>query len=401
MATIVVHNAKLLTPARRRGHGYVIVDDGVIKKVAEGEPPNGEGRYIDAGGRWLAPGFIDIHVNGGGGGDAADGTIVGLETMLRAHTSHGTTAIVPTVVTSPPDVTERAIGAAAELMARQQQQGAGEFARLLGLHLEGPYISQEFRGAHDPEWVRAPDLAELQAWLAAHPDVVRMVTVAPELPGALPLLRWLDSSGVIPAIGHTAATYADVTEAAAAGARFAVHCFNAMRGFAHREPGVAGALLDLPGLATAIIPDGLHVHPAAMRVLLRARGTDHVALCTDAMRAAGLGDGTYELGTMTVTVKDGEARTAAGNLAGSTLTMDRAVALARDLIGISLETAVAMATSTPARIFGVGDRKGSLAPGFDADLVVFDDDIRVSLVMVEGQIVQGGDGDELRDPDLA
>jgi N-acetylglucosamine-6-phosphate deacetylase len=260
-------------------------------------------------------------------------------------------------------------------------------AAILGIHLEGPYLCDAHRGAQDPRHLRAPDLGELDRLLDAGP--VRLVTLAPELPGALAAIERLVDAGVVAAVGHTGATYDQAAAAFDAGATHAAHLFNGMRAFHHREPGVIGAALDRPDVVCELICDGLHAHPAAMRLAHRVKGAGGAVLITDAMQATGLGDGRYRIGDLPVVVRDGRAELAdSGTLAGSTLTMGAAVRNAVRLMGISLPDAIRMAAATPARVLGLEHRKGMLAPGRDADLVVLEDDLAVRATMVGGRWVE-------------
>jgi N-acetylglucosamine-6-phosphate deacetylase len=253
---------------------------------------------------------------------------------------------------------------------------------IAGVHLEGPWLSPERPGAQDVAALRAPDPDELGRLMGAWP--VRLVSLAPELPGALELIERVVAAGSLAALAHTDATYEQATEAIAAGARHAVHVFNAMRPLHHREPGVIGAVLDDDAVTCEVIADGHHVHPAVVRLLARAKGARNTTFVTDAIEAAGQPDGTYHLGAEPVTVRDGRAVTGGGALAGSTLTMDTAV---RNAVawGIPLADALHMAATTPARVLGL--RKGRIAPGYDADLAVLDADLQVVATILAGERV--------------
>ncbi|HEY8346739.1 MAG TPA: N-acetylglucosamine-6-phosphate deacetylase [Symbiobacteriaceae bacterium] len=329
---------------------------------------------------FLAPGYIDLHVHGGGGADFMDGDPEAVATITATHARHGTTALLATTLTATEEEILRAIRAVVAAPRRG--------ARILGFHVEGPFVNTNMKGAQDPRYIRPADVAEIDRWLAAGgPDYRWHVTLAPEVEGAMAAIQHLVSRGAVVSAGHTDCTYAQLKAARDAGLRHVTHLFNGMRGLHHREPGAVGGALTLPGLTVEIIADGVHVHPAVIALAVQARGPEAVILITDAMRAAGMPDGQYRLGKLDVTVQSGEARLADGTLAGSVLTMDRAVQNMVRLVGVDLPAAVAMATLNPARLHGLEDRKGRLAPGLDADLVLLDRDLNVQATLVEGQVV--------------
>lgn len=413
---MIITDARWLTPEGTWQQGWIEVNDGRITAAGAGSPggfsaasgaaapaaaPGGARTLqaapgaptLSAAGRMVAPGLIDIHIHGSDGFDAL-GDVDEQLGMAGALPRHGVTAYVAAVVSGATDRMEqavRSIAAARRVQAAGTRgapgaatgAGAGA-AEILGTHLEGPFISPEFKGAHDPTVLRAPSIPELTRWLAASEQSLRMVTLAPELPGGLEAVRWLADHGIVAAIGHTAATYAQVMEAIAAGATHSVHCYNAMSPLRHREPGTVGAVLADDRITAELIADFIHVHPAACLVALRSKGLDRLALVTDAMVAAGMPDGSYRLGSLDVVVRDNSARLADGTLAGSVLTLDRAV---RNLCHAGLLTpaeALHHASAVAARVIGVADRKGAIAPGFDADLVCLDDDLSVRWTMARG-----------------
>jgi N-acetylglucosamine-6-phosphate deacetylase len=290
----------------------------------------------------------------------------------RFHIAHGTTALLATTLTAPRGTLLDAVRAIA----------ATPEPAIAGIHLEGPWLSPERPGAQDVAALRAPDPAELAELTGAGP--VRLVSLAPELPGALDLIARIVAGGAVAALAHTDATYAQAAAAIEAGARHAVHVFNAMRPLHHREPGVIGAVLDSDAVTCEVIADGHHVHPAAVRLLVRAKGPGRTTFVTDAIEAAGQPDGTYRLGDEPVEVRGGRAVTRTGALAGSTLTMDAAVRNACAW-GVPLADALEMAATTPARVLGL--RKGRIAPGYDADLAVLDADLRVVTTIMGGERV--------------
>jgi N-acetylglucosamine-6-phosphate deacetylase len=377
----------VFTPAERLAPGWVHVRDGRIAAVGDGAPPAQPPAARMPSGAIIAPGFIDLHVHGGGG-DQVGPDADGVAGVARFHARHGTTGLLATTVPAPEDeliATVRAVAAA----ARRAEPGA---ARILGCHLEGPFVSAERPGALDARHLRAPDPALLDVLLDAGSGTVQTIVVAPELPGALELISAATAEGVIVAVGHTDATYEQAHVGFERGARAATHLFNAMRPLHHREPGVIGAALSAPRVTAELIADGVHLHPATLRLAHAAKGADRLALVTDAMQAAGLPDGEYALGGRPIAVRDGEARTASGSLAGSTLTMDRAVRVAVAEAGIPLPDALAMASATPAELLGLGRVKGRIADGADADLVVLDAERRAIGTMVAGRWAHAAPG---------
>lgn len=338
-----------------------------------------DAEVLDLSGHWLVPGFVDLHAHGGGGASFSAGTAEESHTVLDTHRRHGTTTMLASTVTGDLDDLARQAGALAELVE------AGELA---GVHFEGPFLARARCGAHEPSLLRDPDPAAVRELLDAARGTARMVTLAPELPGGLDAVRLLAESGVLAAVGHTDADY-DLTRAAIdAGATVATHLFNAMPPLAHRAPGPIAALLADERVTVELIDDGVHLHPSMLQLAFRHVGPDRVALVTDAMAAAGMGDGEYALGPLRVTVEQGVARVGkGGSIAGSTLTLDRAFRRAVTVDGVPVPQAARALSTTPARLLGLADRIGSLAPGKDADLVVLDGDYRVTGVMRKGSWV--------------
>lgn len=330
---------------------------------------------LDLNGLYVSPGFIDLQVNGGAGYNFVNARDKEIERIVSFHVSHGTTGLLATLVTSPVDQLRQAM----QSIKRAQTSG------ILGIHLEGPFISPERRGAHNPEHILKPSLERFRVLTNGYRDLIRMVTVAPELSGADQLIK--EAQGfAVPALGHSNATYEEARAAVEQGVRFFTHFFNAMSGFHHREPGAVGAGFDLE-VMVGLIADGVHVHPAAVRLLLKAKGVDKICLVTDSIAAAGLGDGRYSLAGQEVVVEDGIARLTDGTLAGSTLTMERALKNFMRFTNLSLPEAVRAATLNPARLLGLEQKKGSIAVGKDADLVVFDEDFNVHYTILGGEII--------------
>jgi N-acetylglucosamine-6-phosphate deacetylase len=370
---IVLTNARVVTADGVLTDGWVQVDGTRIAAAGNGTAPPGDA--LDLAGAWLLPGFIDIHVHGGGGHDVAS-TARDLAAAVAFHRSHGTTRTLISLAAAPLDDLARQLGWIADLVA----SGPSTSGHVVGAHLEGPFLSPERRGAQNPANLLLPDRETFAELLAAARGTLRCITIAPELPGALDLIADAVAAEVVAAIGHSDATYAEAVAGVEAGASLATHLCNGMRPFDHREPGVVLAALDR--LTCEVINDGLHVHP--MVTALVARDPGRLVLVTDAMGAAGAGDGEFTLGDQIVTVLEGEARLPSGSLAGSTLTMD--VALRRAVLdsGLSIEAASAAASGNPARVLNLADSCGRIAAGLDADLVVLDADLRLQRVMSLG-----------------
>jgi N-acetylglucosamine-6-phosphate deacetylase len=358
----------LVTPFVALRPGWIAIEDGRVRELGEGRPAATPD--LDLRDHAVAPGFVDVHCHGGGGADyATDGAAA-----ASFHLRNGTTTTFASLVTAPVDVLVEQLGRLHELVAERI---------VAGIHLEGPFLARRRCGVHDPGLLRNPDRELLDRLIGAAQGSLRTVTLAPELAGGLAAIRRLRDGNIVPAVGHTDATYAQTLEAVEAGAAVGTHLFNGMRPLHHREPGPALALLDSPGVVCELILDGVHVHEALVRHVVRAAGTDRVVFVSDAISAAGMGDGTFELGGRPITVQDGVARLD-GGLAGSTLTLARAVQLAVTVLGLPLADAVRMATATPARAFGL-DGAGELAPGLPADLVVLGERLDVAGVMRQGR----------------
>ncbi len=370
--------------------GEVVIREGRIEAIA-GSVPGGSGgsadcAMVDVGQRWVVPGYIDTHVHGGGGAQCNTSDPEEVAAVARFHASHGTTALLATTVAAPVDELGAALGAIAHCALAWSPGGAC----VLGAHLEGPFLSPARPGAMDPSHFLAPDPGVLSRLLAVANGTVRMVTLAPEMPGAKELVRTLVAEGVVVSVGHTDASYEETRSAMQAGASSVTHLFNGMRPFHHREPGAIGAALDLPRVSCELICDGIHVDPVALRLAYRAKGAGAIRLVTDAMEAAGMSDGRYRLGGREVEVHRGAVRLPeGGSIAGSTLTMDAAVRNAVEFLEVPVETAVSLASSAPARALGLADRKGAIAVGMDADLVVLDEELLAGGTIVAGEWVDG------------
>jgi len=370
---LLITGARIVSGGTIVEDGWVRFEGGRVASRGSGAPPAHAGETLDAAGRILTPGFVDVHVHGGGGVDFADGPDA-VDRVVRMHRAHGTTRTALSMVSAPVDALADTLRMLAPVVRADPL--------LLGLHLEGPFLSPDNKGAHDPEALTTPTPRDVRTLVDAADGTLVLVTIAPELPGALDAVRAFTAAGVRVAVGHTTADLEVAGSAFDAGATQLTHAFNAMPGFAHRAPGPIGAALLRPGVALELIADGLHVHPVVVAGLFRM-APGRVALVTDAMSAAGFGDGDYRLGTLRVTVRDGAARLDSGGLAGSTLTLDAAIRTVVDA-GIPLEDAVLAATATPARALGRPEL-GVLEPGSPADAVLLGDGLEVEAVWADGR----------------
>jgi N-acetylglucosamine-6-phosphate deacetylase len=389
-ASTLLAGGRVVTPGGVLSPGWIRLAGSLIEAVGPGEPPEPSPARLavtDLRGRWVLPGFVDMHVHGGGGTSFTEGSAGDARRAAEFHRRHGSTTIVASLVTAP----------LAELEARAAMlAGLARDGVIAGIHLEGPFLAAARCGAQDPRHMIAPDTGGFAALHAAAEGQLRVITLAPELPGATGLIEAAVRAGVIAAVGHTDAT-ADITAAAVdVGATHATHLFNGMRPLHHREPGPVGALLDRDEVTCEVIADGVHLHDTAIRLTARAAGPGRLVLITDAMAAAGMPDGGYRLGSLRVEVTGGVARLAAdvgsGAIAGSTATMASVVRHAI-AAGLPVTEVAAAASTNPARILGLGDRTGALCPGLAADLVVCDEDFRLHAVMRQGEwLGEGLDG---------
>jgi N-acetylglucosamine-6-phosphate deacetylase len=384
VSSLLISGGTLLTPFETIEDGALLARDGVIERTGRRSDFAGEDAdvEVDARGRIVCPGFIDLQVNGGGGALLTETpTVDTVERMTRGWVRSGTTALLPTAVTADEENICGALAAVHEAMARPVSG-----ARVLGAHLEGPFINPVRRGAHDQRFIRAPDVTMFERVLAASKRALRMITLAPEVSGGLDLLAAARDAGVIVSVGHTDATYEEAQRAIDAGATMATHLFNGMRPLTQREPGVIGAVLESERIVAGAIADTVHVHPAVLSLIYRAKGAGGIALVTDALWSAGEGEGSEELQGRGVALRDGAWYLKDGTLAGSALSMNAAVRNMHRLAHVPLLDAVRMATATPARLLGMEGEIGALTPGAKADIVICDDDLRVEKVFVGGEL---------------
>ncbi len=386
---IKLTNGTVLTPFRAIKGGTIVIEHGTILGIHEGNIEVPDAIEIDAKGQYIAPGFIDIHVHGGGGFDFMDGTEEAFLKIAELHAQYGTTSLVPTTLTAEKEDLLQTLDVY-ENAKRRNTKGAA----FLGIHLEGPYFALSQRGAQDPRYIRNPDPAEYEEILSHSSSIVRW-SAAPELEGAIPFGQRLRQKGILAAIAHTDAYYDDVLAAYENGYSLVTHLYSAMSGVtrknAFRYAGVieSAFLLDLD---VEIIGDGIHLPAPLLKLIYKIKGADRTALITDAMRGAGMPEGESTLGSLKnglpVIIEDGVAKLPdRTSFAGSVATFDRLVRNMVNMADVSLLEAVRMASTTPARIMGVDDRKGILAKGKEADIVFFDEDINISLTMVGGKVI--------------
>src|SRR5579859_1928198 len=388
MSTILLHAARALTPTAEISDAGILFRDGVIEAIGSRKDmtlPAGA-QEISALGQTAIPGFVDVHIHGAGGHDVMEGTSQAMAAVAQTLARHGTTSFVATTVTASPDETCRSVEGIARYIT-QQFEALQPKAEVLGVHFEGPFINKVRRGVHPAEWIQLPSAELLQRFLQCAAGQARILTIAPEVLGAIPCMKAAREAGVVVAMGHTDATYEQARAGIAHGAHHAVHCYNAMRPFSHRDSGVIGAVLTSPEVTAELIADGVHVEEAAMRLLLQAKGPGCVILISDGLSATGMPDGKYNLGKFEVVVSNGVCRNAEGKLAGSTLTLDRAL---RNIValGIPLADAVRMLTLNPATLLGIEFKKGALRTGADADIVLLDEELQLTNVWVRGAVVE-------------
>lgn len=376
---MIIAGASLVTPNSVVSDGWIEV--GGERITALGTLPSPGRVDLDVGGGWIVPGFVDLHAHGGGGASVTGADPAQVATFAATHLQHGTTSIVASLSSAGEAALDRDLRALAEL---------AEDGVIAGIHLEGPWLSPRRKGAHPASALCVPEPAMVARLLSAGRGAIRMVTLAPELEHGLDAVRAVADAGAIAAVGHTDADAGTTRAAIEAGATVATHLFNGMAPIHHREPGPIVPLLADDRVTVELVLDGIHLDPAIARHTLISAGPDRIALVTDAMQAAGRGDGHYPRGDIGVTVRDGAARLPDGTLAGSALTMDAAFRFAVTRAGFTVQDAVRATSTTPARLLGISGRTGALRPGLTADLVVLDADYQVVAVMCEGAWVRAG-----------
>lgn len=380
MITHVV-NGTLLTPEKIIPRGPLVIKDEVINYVGYPEErtlPLAD-RVINAAGMWITPGLIDIHTHGADGHDTMDATKEAMEGFSTFLAQHGVTSFLPTTITA----TKHDIQAAIDNVTQVAANVSG--AKIMGIHLEGPYLNTAHKGAQPEALIRKADPDEYKAWV--DDDLVKLMTVAPEIDGVLDLIDAGQRNGLEFAVGHSGATYEVMQEAADRGLRQATHTFNGMLGIHHRRPGTVGSVLVDDRIYAQVIADGVHLHPAIIQLIVKAKGIHKTILISDSIRAAGLADGEYDLGGQRVRVEQSIARISSGSLAGSTLTLDAAIRNIMDFTSLSFMEVLPMATSVPAEAMGWKDQVGVLRASARADVVCFDADIVPRFVFVAGELI--------------
>jgi N-acetylglucosamine-6-phosphate deacetylase len=384
MPTTLIHAGRAFTPTSEISDAGILIRDGVIEAIGprSGLTLPAGATEISAAEKTAIPGFIDIHIHGAGGRDVMEANGDALAVVARRVAEFGTTSLLATTVTAGPEDTCRA-AAGISLYITQQHAARESRAEVLGIHFEGPFISKARPGVHPVEWIQSPSEDLLNRFLQAAEGKARLITIAPEVLGAAPCIDAARKAGLVVSLGHTDASYEQTRFAIAHGARSATHTYNAMRPFTHRDPGVIGAVLTSPEINAELIADGVHVEEGAMKLLLKAKGSERVILVSDGLSATGMPDGRYMLGGFEVTVTNGVCRNSAGILAGSTLTLDRAL---RNIVnlGVPLPDAVRMLTLNPASLLGIEFKKGALRTGADADVLLLDHALRVTDVWARG-----------------
>ena len=388
-AGVLIYNARIFGPTFEWNPGWLLTEGKSIRATGPGGRPehlvsNGL-QEIDANGAVLLPGFVDLHVHGAVGHEVMDASVEGLRETARFYARHGVTAYLPTTWTATKEAIQAALQAVAEVMAA----GTGG-AKILGVHLEGPYLNPAKCGAQDTRFIRRADEGEALAFLDT--GLVRLVALAPEFPENVWLIDECVRRGIAVSAAHTEAGYEQMQAAVKRGLRQVTHTYNAMFGLGHRALGTVGAAMGLAEIRCELIADNIHVHPVAQKILIDVKGPSGVILITDAIRGAGFPDGAYDIGGRVVNFQRGEARLPDGTLAGSVLTMEKALRNALAASGRSLKEGWRMSSLNAAQAIGAADHKGSLEVGKDADLVLLDQDFEVVLTVVEGQIIYQRDG---------
>jgi N-acetylglucosamine-6-phosphate deacetylase len=385
MMKLLITGPKVYTATAILTNAAVSVHDGLISAIGANKNDFSAAQTVEFPETYhLIPGFIDLHTHGAAGHDVMDATPAALTGICQALAQEGTTSFLATTMTAEISQIENALHAVQEYM---QTAGASNGAAILGVHLEGPFLAPGKKGAQSGDHIIHADIALFKKWEIISGNMIKIVTLAPEQPAALDLIKYLRQQKIISALGHTNATYAEARAGIAAGSSYATHLFNAMTGIHHRDPGAVTAALLADSVTAELIVDGFHLHPAIVELAVKVKGHDKIVLVTDAMRAKCMPDGCYQLGGQEVQVKKGCAQLADGTLAGSVLKIPSAIQNILKFTGCSLHDAVKMATENPARLLNIFQRTGSIAQQKDADLVVLNEELKVVLTVCKGKII--------------
>lgn len=375
---MLIKNVKMIFPDSIIP-GSVIIQKDKIYKIFLNHTPRYEGESLDGENLYLSPGFIDIHIHGAYGHDTMDATSEGLLEISKALLKHGVTSFLPTTMTCSKEDIRNAIKNVSEAMKNKTTVN-----NILGVHLEGPFINKNKMGAQNPNYRLDPSVESFKEICEDYEEIIKIVTLAPELEGAKELIKYLNGKGIVASIGHTDAKYEEAMEGIKNGVSHATHLFNAMTPFNHRDPGSVGAILNSNITAECIL-DGIHIHYASLELALKLKSSDKIILITDAMSACCMKDGRYSLGGQDVIVKDSAARLENGVLAGSVLTLDKAVRNVKNNLNVPLNEIIKLLTINPAKVCGVNRTKGLIKENYDADLILFDEDINIRHTFVNGK----------------
>jgi N-acetylglucosamine-6-phosphate deacetylase len=385
---MIISGNKIITPLKVIENGIVIVNDGMIEYVGEEKKTANFVSYDNIHkGEYIVPGFIDIHCHGGNGYDTMDSTYEALKEISKFKAKNGCTGFLATTVTSSMKDTTKAL----KNINDYKKQHPKEDAEILGIHLEGPFINAKQKGAQREDLIIPLSVEVMEKFIEKSNGLIKIVTYAPELDIDFKFTSFLNNKGIIPSVGHSFADYETIISAIRFGLKSSSHIFNQMKRIHHREPGTVGAILTQKNLFAEIIADCIHIHPAIVNLLVKVKGVDKIIIITDAIRAAGLQDGIYNLGGLKVIVKNSEARLESGNLAGSTLTMNGAVKNMVEKMSISIEKSIRMASLNSARLLGLDKDRGSLTPGKRADIVVLDNNFNVVYTIKKGKVIYNKD----------
>ncbi|MBH9581605.1 N-acetylglucosamine-6-phosphate deacetylase [Staphylococcus felis] len=374
-------NGRIYTEAGVISEGYIIIEANQIKAVEEG-PYEGELETVDAKGQHILPGFIDIHIHGGYGEDAMDASYDGLQNLAKKLLSEGTTSFLATTMTQSNEAIESALE---NIVKVQDNQDGRQSADIVGVHLEGPFISENKIGAQNPKYIQRPSTKQLQHFQKVANHQIKIVTIAPEVEGAEETIQTLKDEMIF-SMGHSEVTFDQANHASDIGVKHVTHLYNAGTPFLHREPGMFGAAWSNPNIKTEVIVDGVHSHPTAVQIAYQQKGHTGMYLITDAMRAKGMPEGQYELGGQDVIVKDNEAHLKTGSLAGSILKMNDGLRNLIDFTGDTLDTLWRVTSLNQAKALGIDHERGSIAVGKNADLVIVDDAVQVKHTIKNGHI---------------